>query len=67
MTRAGSHGRDSGGHDAHAAGGDRATPGSGLAPGAVTPAAPCAGVELELLHQAGHLNRADIYHKLASL
>ena len=46
---------------------DRATPGSGLAPGAVTPAAPGAGAELELFHLARHLNRADVYHKLASV
>ena len=46
---------------------DRATPGGGLAPGAVAPAAPGVGAELELFHLARHLNRADMYHKLASV
>jgi hypothetical protein len=44
----------------------RAAPWRGLAPGTVTTATPCAGTELELLRLA-HLNRADMYLKLASL
>jgi len=45
----------------------RAAPGGGLTPGTVTPAAPRARPELELLRGSRHLIRADIYQKLASL
>ena len=38
-----------------------------LTPGTVTPAAPRARPELELLRGSRHLIRADIYQKLASL
>ena len=47
--------------------GDRAPPGSGLAPGAVTATSPGAKAKLELLHATCHLNLADVYPKLASL
>ena len=45
---------------------DGAAPGGGLAPGALAPTAPRAGSKLELLHEVSHLNRADVYLKLAS-
>jgi len=46
---------------------DRTTPGGGLTPGAIASATPGTGAELKLLHQARHLNRANVYPKLASL